>query len=167
MGKIVLDLYGDEDDDKNVIKVKDSKKFNILDKIKNKIKDKYQKHKQQKEYNENLKKEALEEAQPEIKKILKEKYKQEQIDKLTKPKKNPFQILADDFKNSNIGTDDKIDRMLGKTNSSNSISQNNGDFKGPDNNKINEMLSINKNKKDNKTNKSEFDDKINKMLGKR
>ena len=60
----------------------------------------------------NIKKQARKEALEELKPILKEKYKEEELAKLTKPKQNPLMQLGSEM--SALASDSKLDRMLGK-----------------------------------------------------
>lgn len=89
---------------------------------------------EQEKEQETLRKEVLEEIKPELKQAMKEKIKQEEIEKIKHPpvKKNFLNMLGEEFKGSNIGSNEQMGKILGKqTNNNNSSligSNNNKNF---------------------------------------
>jgi hypothetical protein len=66
---------------------------------------------------DELRKEVMEEIRPEIKQIMKDKIKEEEIEKIKSgniKKKNFLVQLGEEFKGSTIGSNEQMDRMLGK-----------------------------------------------------
>lgn len=94
-----------------------------LELLKTKFLRKLEERRVAKKLKSDIEKEAKEEAMCEMQPLLKEKYKQEMVDKLTgvakerrKEKlKNFLDKLNKEFKESKIGSEDSINRMLGKS----------------------------------------------------
>ena len=93
-----------------------------LELLKNKVFRKLAEKKAEKQVIKNIKNQAKMEAMEEMKPQLKEKYKQDMVDKMSgkdrelkkQKAKEFFGKIAKDFKESNIGSRDSVDYMLGK-----------------------------------------------------
>lgn len=74
----------------------------------------------QKELEEEVRAEIQSEIKEEAKKLLKEKIKQQEIDRIvnpeTKPKSNFLAKLGEEFKGSNLGSNDQMGKLMGKPN---------------------------------------------------
>jgi hypothetical protein len=86
----------------------------LWDKMVNKVNDKLEEKKKKKQEEEQLQKEIMEEMREEIKEIKKEEIRKKMLEEAAKPKKNFFEKLGEEFKGSNIGSNEKVDRMLGR-----------------------------------------------------
>jgi hypothetical protein len=128
--RIILDTYDDEhtvysstnNNGKEQENETPIKKESLWDVIKNRVKKVQNRKKEENEFKDSIRQEAKEEAKVEVVPILKEKYKQEEIDRLTGKNKGD---MLEKFKNAMVGTDgkflasdEKIDRMLGRNRTS-------------------------------------------------
>jgi hypothetical protein len=128
---------------------------------------------------DQIRSEARKEAIRGIKPELVKKYKQEEIDRLTGKKKGILQQIGKEFKESNIGSSDKIREMLGKPPQQQQqfqqqTKQNFDSSQGISNEKISEMMSFKPNRETQKRETKslyqhdfDIDSKLKKALGKK
>lgn len=89
----------------------------LFDKLKTKIIDNQKEKEDEKKFNKEIYTQARKEAMREVVPALKEKIKQQEIEKLSKPKRNVLQKIGDEFKSvgGGINTEDKLKSMLGSS----------------------------------------------------
>ena len=139
----------------------------VFDKVKEKIKDKIKEKQEENTVKSKIEKEAKLEAMKEMKPIIKEQYKQKAMEKAKKG--NVFEQIGKEFKESNLGSSEKLREMVGKSGNS----KTNSEKAGVSNDRIAEMMGI-KTKTTNKQIKDniepdtgiDIDAKLKKMLGK-
>lgn len=81
------------------------------------IKEKMKENKEKRAQDDALKREILNDSKDEIKAAAKEVLVKEEVDRLTAPKKNPLQTLANEFKAlpGTLNTDEKLKTMVGQS----------------------------------------------------
>jgi len=96
---------------------------------------KAEEEKKKKEEDEALREKVRAEIQPELERIKMEKIKQEELAKARgtfvepEKKKNPLAMLGEEFKSSNIGSNDQMEKILGKSSGGKNVNVN-GEFQG-------------------------------------
>jgi hypothetical protein len=88
----------------------------LFNKVKNKIKENKAKSEKDNEWKQSIKEEAKAEARVEAKEDLKKIYKEQEKKKILKGNNilEGLKELGNEFKTTGMGTDDKINRLLGK-----------------------------------------------------
>lgn len=99
----------------------------LVKKLKDRVKENQESKKKDKEWQDSIREEAKVEAREEAKDDLKKLYKDEEKARLLKKKENPLQKLGNEFKGTGLGSDDKINRLLGGRNQEQSGSFNSRD----------------------------------------